>query len=89
MLDSLAGFFGGNQAAFIGGFHSLLQEATGCLAYTDWLIANKRIAMLDLSHTLTIARIGEVCKRIVYEVVHGVLRRNPDCPGGRQFNTSK
>ena len=27
MLDSLAGFFGGNQAVFIGGFYSLLQDA--------------------------------------------------------------
>jgi hypothetical protein len=69
LLDSLAGFFGGNQAAFIGGFHSLLQDATSCLAYLDWLIANKRIDILDLTHTFTVSRISGWRKRIVVPVV--------------------
>ena len=59
MLDSLAGFFGGDQTAFIGGLHSLLEETAGSRAYLNCgIVANKWIDALDLSHTLTVARIG-------------------------------
>jgi hypothetical protein len=51
--DSPARFFGGNQAAFIGGLDSLLQYAAGCWAYLNYrLVANERIDALSLGHTL-------------------------------------
>jgi hypothetical protein len=59
LLDSLAGFFAGNQTAFIGSLHSLLEDAAGFLVYLYWrLIANERINALGLSHTFTVARIS-------------------------------
>jgi hypothetical protein len=57
LLDSLASFFAGNQAAFIGGLYSLLQDVTGCRAYYNWLVADKRVDALDLSHVFGVARI--------------------------------
>jgi hypothetical protein len=52
LLDSLAGFFGGNQTAFIGGLHSLFQDPAGSWAYLNCrLVANKRINAVGLSHT--------------------------------------
>ncbi len=82
MLDSLASFFSGNQAAFIGGLHSLRQDATGCRTYLNWLVANKRINALDLSHTFTVARIGGWRKRIVVESVTGLSCNNPESLAG-------
>lgn len=82
MLDSLASFFSGNQAVFIGGLHSLLQDATGCRAYLNWLVANKRIDALDLSHTFTVARISGWRKRMVVESDHGSSGNNPDSVAG-------
>lgn len=59
MLDSLASFFGGNQVAFIGARHALLQHTAGCRAYLNYrLVANKRVEALGLSHPFTVARIG-------------------------------
>jgi hypothetical protein len=52
LLDSLAGFCGGNQTAFIGGLHSLFQNPAGGWAYLNCrLAANKRINALGLDHT--------------------------------------
>jgi hypothetical protein len=66
LLDSLSGFFGGNQAALIGGLHSLLQDAAGCRAYLHGrLFANKRIDALGLSHNFTVAQIRAWRKRQV------------------------
>jgi hypothetical protein len=68
LLDSLAGLFGGNHTAFIGGLRSLLQEAAGCRAYLNCrAVADKRIDALGLGHTFTVARIGVLRKRIVEE----------------------
>ncbi len=66
MLDSLASFFGGNHAAFIGGLHSLLQDSTNRRADLNWLLANKRIDAHDLSHTFTVARIRGGANELVY-----------------------
>jgi hypothetical protein len=64
LLDSLAGFFAGNQTAFIGGLHSLLKNAAGFLAYLNCrLVADERINALGLSHTFTVPRISGWCKR--------------------------
>jgi len=63
LLDSLAGFFGGNQAALIRGLHSPLQDAAGCWAYLNCrLIANKWIDTLGLGHALTVTLISGWCK---------------------------
>jgi len=52
LLDSLPCCGGGNQAAFIGGLHSLRQDAVGCWAYLNRrLTTNKRIDALGLGHT--------------------------------------
>src|SRR2546430_651870 len=59
MLDSLASFFGGNQVAFIGGFHSLLQDATGCLAYLDSLQTNGSTFL-----TLAMCGVGDAYVRL-------------------------
>jgi hypothetical protein len=65
--DSLAGFFSRNQAAFVGGLHSLLQDTAGCRTYLNYrLVANKRIDALGLSHTFTVASIGGECNRIQF-----------------------
>jgi urocanate hydratase len=59
LLDSLAGFFGGYDAAFVGGSRSLFQEAAGRGADLNGrLVANKRIDALGVGHISTIARIG-------------------------------
>ena len=66
MLDLPAGFFGGNHAALIGGFHPLSQDAADCRADLNFrLVANKRIDTLDPRHIFTVARIGGLGKRIV------------------------
>jgi len=57
LLDSPAGFFGGDYAALIRGLHSLFQDAAGRGAYLNCrLIADKRIG--GLSHAFTVAWIG-------------------------------
>jgi hypothetical protein len=72
LVDSLAGFAGGNQAAFIGGLHALFQEAAGrWVDLNSRLVGNKRIDALGLCHTFTVARISGSRKRIVPESVHG------------------
>ncbi len=63
--DSLAGFGGRNQAAFIGRLDALLQDSAGGRAYLDsWLGANERIDGLGLDHIFTVTRIGRSRKRI-------------------------
>ena len=75
MLDSLAGFFGGNQAAFIGGLHSLLQDAAGCWADLNCrLVRNKWIDALGLGHTFTVAQISGWRKGSVKDVRRWKIR---------------
>lgn len=60
--DSSASLIGGNQAAFLGRLHALLENAAGCRAYLNCrLVRNKRIGALALGHTFTVAR----CKQLV------------------------
>jgi hypothetical protein len=74
LVDSLAGFVGGNQSAFIGGLHALFQDAARCWAYLNcWVVADKRIDVLGLCHTFTVARISGLRKRIIEAPVHGSL----------------
>jgi hypothetical protein len=64
--DSLAGLFGRNQAAFIGGLRPLFENSTGRRADLHFrFIANKRVNALGLSHVFTVAQIGALCKWIV------------------------
>jgi hypothetical protein len=68
LLDSVAGFFGGDQAALSSGLHSLFQDPAGCWAYFNrGPVANKRIDAVDLGHTFTLAQIGGLRKRVVEE----------------------
>ena len=83
----MAGFFGADQAAFIGGLYSLFQDTAGCRAYLNsGIVRNKRIDALGLGHTCTVARMGGSRKRIIEESVHwssGInraLRREPGQP---------
>jgi len=65
LLDSVAGFFSRNQATFVRGLHSLLQDAAGGRVYLDFrLIADKRIDALALRHSFTVASQG--CKMQTY-----------------------
>ena len=82
MPDLLTRFFSENHAAFIGGFHSLLQDAPGRRAYLNSLATNKRIDAIDLSHTFTVARIIGWYKRIVEESVQGSSGNKPDTVAG-------
>jgi hypothetical protein len=67
LLHSLAGFFNGNQAAFIGGFHSLLQDAAGGWADLNCrLVANEWIDVFGLGHTFTVTWIGGLGKRMAF-----------------------
>jgi len=60
-VDSLTGFVGGNQSAFIGGLHALFQEATCRRAdLNSRLAGNKRVNAPVLNHTFTVARISGV-----------------------------
>jgi hypothetical protein len=74
LVDSLAGFAGGNQSAFIGALHTLFQEAAGRWADLNSRIAgNKRIDDFGLGHTLTVARNRGQRKRIVEESIRGLV----------------
>ena len=78
MLDSLPSFLGGNQAAFIGGLHSLLQDAAGCRAYLKRrLITDKWIHALGLSHNQIVTGIGVWCKRMVEELALNKVHLSP------------
>jgi hypothetical protein len=78
LLDSLAGFAGGNQAAFIGGLHSLRQDAFGCRAYLNrGLTANKRIGTFGLSHAFTVTRIGGQRKQITEHSAQSFVPSTP------------
>jgi hypothetical protein len=60
-VDSLTGFVGGNQSAFIGSLHALFQKATRRWADLNSRFAgNKRVNAPVLSHTFTAARISGV-----------------------------
>jgi hypothetical protein len=55
LLDSVAGFLSRNQATFVRGLHSLLQDAIGCGAYLNGrLVADEWINALGLGHTFTV-----------------------------------
>lgn len=54
-MDSLTGFLGGNEAALVGGFHSMLKDAARCGINLNFRFAgNKWIDALDLTHTLNL-----------------------------------
>lgn len=57
-MDLLAGFLGGNETALVGGFHSLLEDATGCgINLTFGFVGNKWIDAFGLAHTLNLAQL--------------------------------